>query len=200
MVMKESLFEAWSRRNVYWEKRFEEPLFKKYANYGSGSDGTMSRRGKFYGAGYELYIIAFFIGLYSAKRRGLVPGEESRTFGFSISEWGHVATKGKTEKRTDYSKLIPYIFLLLIAKTDIDFIALDKGEISLRSVVDRLMETMNGYANYGLNYLLDQMEQRPDEFNGESPFFDLINNNFFQCLERFDSKKQTPQEIEPEPL
>ena len=200
MTVKESLFEAWAKRNVLWESRFYEPLFVKYTNYGSGSDGSMSRRGKFYGAGYELYIIAFFIGLYSDKTRDFSEGEEPKKFGVTISEWGHVETKGKAEKRTDYSKLIPYIFLLLIAKTEIDFIALDKGEISLRSVVDQLMEKMNGYANYGLNYILDQTEQHPDDFNGESPFFDLFNKNFFQFQEQLVDDELKLQEIEPEPL
>ena len=38
-------------------------------NYGKGSTGYQESRGKLFGAGYEIYIIAFFIGLYFDKRR-----------------------------------------------------------------------------------------------------------------------------------
>lgn len=40
--------------------------------------------------------------------------------------------------------------------TDIDLIALDKGEISVKKVVDQLMDKMEQYANFGFSYMQEK--------------------------------------------
>ncbi len=73
------------------------------------------------GAGYELYIYAFFIGLYSNKKRELV---EKKTFGQPTQYWGNLDSK-KFSKA--YPRLREYIFTALVAKTkELDLIALKK--------------------------------------------------------------------------
>ena len=40
--------------------------------------------------------------------------------------------------------------------TDIDLIALDKGEISVKKIVDQLMDKMEQYANFGFSYMQEK--------------------------------------------
>lgn len=67
----EKLYDLWAKRNPEWEKRFEEPIFKTFADYGKGNTSLSETRGKIFGAGYEIFIIAFFIGLYFDQTRKL---------------------------------------------------------------------------------------------------------------------------------
>lgn len=52
----------------------------------------------------------------------------------------------------------------------IDLIALDKGEISARKVVDQLMDKMEQYANFGFSYMQEKMEVDPNYFFKETAF------------------------------
>lgn len=62
------------------------------------------------------------------------------------------------------------MFAALIARTDIDFIALDKGEMTARKAVDLLMDKMEEYANWGFDFIKEKMEDNPDFFFKESSF------------------------------
>ena len=62
------------------------------------------------------------------------------------------------------------MFAALIAKTDIDFIALDKGEMPIKKAVDSLMQTMEEYINWGLDYISEKMEDNPNYFFKETAF------------------------------
>ena len=52
----------------------------------------------------------------------------------------------------------------------IDLIALDKGEISVKKVVDQLMDKMEQYANFGFSYMQEKMEVDPNYFFKETAF------------------------------
>ena len=144
-MAEETLFDVWARRNPKWEIHFEDSLLRLYTDYGIGSSDLTAAKGKVLGAGYELYIYAFFIGLYSNKKRELVG--ETKTFGQPIQFWGNLDSK---KSRKAYPKLREYIFTALLAKTDeLDLLALEKGEIPVNQAVDMLKETMEQYANYG---------------------------------------------------
>ena len=66
------------------------------------------------------------------------------------------------------------MFAALVARTDIDFIGLDKGESSVRKTVDQLIETMEQYANFGFNYIVEKMEDDQGVFFKEMTFLDLF--------------------------
>ena len=68
----ESLFDLWSKRNPQWEKRYEESVIKVFTDYGRGTTSYQAARAKIFGAGYELFIIAFFIGLYFDQTKPLI--------------------------------------------------------------------------------------------------------------------------------
>ena len=66
------------------------------------------------------------------------------------------------------------MFAALIARTDIDFLALDKGELTSRKVVDQLMDKMEQYANFGFTYIAEKMEDDPNYFFKETAFLHLF--------------------------
>ena len=136
----ESLYEAWAKRNPSWEKRYQSTVVDVFCDYGKGVSSFLEARGKIFGAGYEIFIIAFFIGLYHNRTKPLIEDrDKKKTFGQAIQYWGNIENR---IGRNSYGNLRRYIFAALIAKTDIDFIALDKGKITLRAAVDKLMEKM----------------------------------------------------------
>lgn len=92
-------------------------------------------------------------------------------FGWSIQKWGNIEFR---LGRTPYDKIQKFIFAALIARTDVDLIALDKGEISSRKVVDQLMDKMEQYANFGFSYIAEKMEDDPNYFFKETAFLHLF--------------------------
>lgn len=51
-----------------------------------------------------------------------------------------------------------------------DWIALEKGEITPRSVVDALMKKMEEYANFGLDFIEEKLEEDPNCFFNDKAF------------------------------
>ena len=94
-------------------------------------------------------------------------------FGWAISNWG---TGESRLGRTQYPRLREYMFAALIARTDVDFIALDKGEITSRKVVDELITKMEEYANYGFDFMQEKMEQDPNYFFKETAFLRVFTS------------------------
>ena len=66
------------------------------------------------------------------------------------------------------------MFAALVARTDIDLIALDKGQTTVRKVVDMLMDKMEQYANFGFSFISEKMEDDPNYFFKETAFLHLF--------------------------
>lgn len=166
----ENLYDVWAKRNPKFETHFEDNLFRLFTDYGVGSSDLMSNKGKILGAGYELYIYAFFLGLYTNRRKEL--SEETKVLGQPIQFWGNLDSK---KLRKAYPKLREYIFTALIAKTDeLDLISLEKGEITDRKTVDYLINTMEQYANYGFYCIEEKLKDNPNYFFKTTSFLDVI--------------------------
>lgn len=168
----ESLYETWLNRiDSYYENQYKEPVIEYLCQYGGGStDGRMAR-GKVFNAGYEVFIYAFFLGLYYGERKPL-SGEKLK-FRMEMSTWGG---KKNQSDRKSYRILQKYIFTALVAKSDIDLIVLDKGDVDPKSVCDVLMTTLNEYANSGLFLMKQQIDKRPDVFFENKGLLDFIRN------------------------
>lgn len=139
-----------------------------FTDYGRGTTQYQSARGKTFGAGYEIFIIAFFIGLYSNRTKPLIEDKAKRkSYGQPIQYWGNQENR---LGRTSYGKIREYIFAALVARTDIDLIALDKGEVTVRKVVDQLVEKMEQYANFGFSFMKEKMEVYPNYFFKDMAF------------------------------
>ena len=169
-MVKENIYDVWAKRNPQFETRFEETLLRQYTEYGGGSVESMSSKGKIFGAGYELYIYAFFVGLYSNKQQELIG--ETKGFGQPIQFWGNLDSK---KFRKAYPRLREYIFTALVAKTDdLDLIALEQGEITDRKAVDYLINTMEQYANFGFHRIEEKIKGNPNYFYKNTGFLDIV--------------------------
>ena len=193
----ESLFDAWGKKNPEWEKKYAELLMEPFTDYGRGTSQYTVSRGKIFGAGYEMFIIGFFIGLYFDKTKKLPDDKSKRKdFGHPIMFWGSQEGKLKLG-RTSYKKIQDYMFAALIAKSDIDFISLEKGEVSVNDVANSLKKKMEEYANYGFHYLEEMLENDPNSLFKDSAFLKIFtsfireNNNDEDEIEKFD------EDIEP---
>lgn len=186
--MEEKLFDVWASRNPQWETKYEG-LIDSMCDKMRGVNSLREARGKIFGASYESYIIAFFIGLYYNQRKPLTTNSTKRkTFGWPIMNWGNI---DKRNDRKPYPKIREYMFVALVARTDVDFIALDKGEITVRKAVDMLIQTMEEYANFGYSVIKDKMEDDPTWIYRETAFLEV-----FLGFDAFDST----EDIEPESL
>ena len=170
--MSENIFEIWARKTPGYDAPYQE-LFDVYCNYGKGADSSVVYRGKTFGGAYELYLIAFFLGLYADKTAEPYH-QEKKVFGYAVGEWGHPKSRSSVQSRKDYSKIVKYIFAALLAKTDVDYEALEKGEIKPEEVADSLMKKMEKYAAFGLRIISEESKQNPKNFMGGTAFFDLF--------------------------
>ena len=169
--MAESLYDLWSKKNPDFETRFE-PILRQYCDYGKGYNEYTESKAKILGAGYELYIIAFFIGLYADITKPLNSDPVKRKgFGQPIMYWGKIENR---KMRKAYPELRKYIFIALLARTDIDFIALDKGEIQVQRVVADLKKKMEEYANYGFDYIHEKLEEDSNWLSRNSSLLDTF--------------------------
>ncbi|MBR6105393.1 MAG: glycoside hydrolase family 15 [Paludibacteraceae bacterium] len=170
-MASEKIYDMWARTEPQWEKRYED-LIKGFCDYGKGVNSFREDRAKIFGAGYEIFIIAFYIGLYYGQKRKLNDdATQLKKFGWAIQNWGHIEQR---KGRKPYPKLIEFIFVALVARTDVDWIALDKGDITARKVVGQLMQTMEEYANFGFNYMDDQMRENPGCLYQEDAFLRIF--------------------------
>ena len=168
----EKLYDIWMSRNPQWEKRYEDTIIKNFCDFGRGATAFGKDRGKIFGAGYEIFIVAFFIGLYFDQKRPLIEDTQKRKIlGQPIQYWGNLdSVKG----RKAYPKLREHIFTALVARTDIDFIALEKGEITTNKAVSMLMQTMEEYANWGFHFMEDKLTDDPNYFYRETAFLEVF--------------------------
>ena len=87
------------------------------------------------------------------------------------------------------------MFAALIARTDIDFIALDKGEITQRKVVDDLITKMEEYANYGFDLIKEKLEENSNYFFKETAFLRVFLD-FLKKDEEDDAMDDVPESLD----
>jgi len=192
----ESLFDAWGKKNPEWEKKYAELLMEPFTDYGRGTSQYTVSRGKIFGAGYEMFIIGFFIGLYFDKTRKLPDDKSKRKdFGHPIMFWG--SQEGKTKLgRTSYKKIQDYMFAALVARTDIDFISLEKGEITVNDAANSLKNKMEEYANYGFHYLEEMLEDDPNSLFKDSAFLKIFTSFISDDNKENDDVENFEEDIE----
>lgn len=152
-----NLFDFWAKRTPSYNESYVG-LFESYALKGNAKKGD--EKGKVFETNYELYIFAFFIGLYNENTVDSIPGQ-TNNFGYAIENWGK---KSIVDLRQDFSSLQKYIFSILIVKSDIDFIKLEKSSDSdfIKESVTSLIRIMEKYANGGLQILFEKVEDDPN--------------------------------------
>lgn len=174
----EKLIDIWGRRNPRFERKYEQSILRVLSDYGIGASESTSAKGKVLGAGYEPYIMAFFIGLYANKRLPLSDdNNDLKVLGQPLQYWGNLESR---KSRHAYTNLRSYIFIALVARTDIDWIAIDKGDLKVSTAVTSLIETMEEYANYGFSVMAEKMKEDNSYFFSNRSFLDI----FLQLTEK----------------
>ena len=62
-----------------------------------------------------------------------------------------------------------------MTKVDVDYIALDKGEISVDHVVKDLINNLESITNGGIYLVKEKHEENSNYFFGETSFLDFID-------------------------
>jgi hypothetical protein len=166
-----NLFDKWKEKIPKYDLQFRELLFDKLTRKGGGSEQSREDTGKQFSNNYELYIYAFFLGLYYDEFCPISETQKIDDFGHAIQFWG---SKANRLDRKDFTKLQENIFIALIAKTDIDLIALEKGEVDEDDAVKMLIKTMESYTNGGLILIREKLEDKPNYFLQPTSFLDMI--------------------------
>ena len=105
--------------------------------------------------------------------------------------WGNIETR---TGRSAYPRIREYMFAALIARTDIDFIALEKGEITARSVVDKMIEKMEQYANFGFDFIQEKLEDDPNHFFKDTAFLTVFQS-FIHKEQESEIESNEPEEL-----
>lgn len=167
----ENLFDKWKTKIPKYSEEFKDTLFKSLSEkFGAEGDKKVSL-GKHFSTNYELYTYAFFLGLYNDEYTPIPSNVKKVDFSHHILAWG---SKSNSPGRKDFTKLQEYIFAALITKSDIDFIALDKGEITEDEVVKELISTMEAYTHGGLTLIKEKLEDNSSYFLNPTSFLDMI--------------------------
>ena len=111
--------------------------------------------------------------MYNDEYIPISDNEKKVDFSHHIQHWG---SKTTISVRKDFTNLQEYIFAVLVAKTDLDFISLDIGEITEDQAVKELIHTMEAYTNGGLTLILEKLQDNPAYFLNPTSFLDMIVN------------------------
>lgn len=166
------IFDVWARKTPLYARHYEKEVIKIMSDFGKGTTEISDAKGKILGAAYETLIMAFFIGLYANKKVEFGPYEDTKDCGQPIQYWGNLDSK---KLRHAYPRLREYIFIALVSRTpDIDWIELDKGNLTVHEVVSLLMDTMEQYINYGLSVLAEKIKEDEGYFYNNDSFLSIF--------------------------
>lgn len=170
----ENLFDRWKTKIPKYDEQFRETLFDAISKKYGGSEKQKIDLGKNFSSNYELYIYAFFLGLYNNEFSPIPPSSKKVDFSHAIQHWG---SKANRLDRKDFTALQEYMFAALVANTEIDLMALEKGDISEDDVCKELVVTMESYTNGGLTLIKEKLDSNPNHFLQPTSFLNLILGN-----------------------
>lgn len=165
-----NLFEKWKTRIPKYSEAHKDLFISLSQKFGAEGD-KKTNLGKNFSTNYELYIYAFFLGLYNNEFAPIPDGEKKTDFSHHIQHWG---SKTTVSTRKDFTNLQENMFIALIAKTEIDLVALEKGELDEDDAVKSLIKTMESYTNGGLILIKEKLEENPNYFLQPTSFLNMI--------------------------
>ncbi len=166
----DSLFNLWKTRVPQYNPEFQS-ILEYLGRKGGGSEEDREQQGKTFSTLYEVYIYAFFLGLYNGEKVEIEKGIDKKNFGQPIEYWGKMKAVG----RKDYSEIQEYLFAAVIAKSDIDLIKLENADKSkVESAVRKLIREMEAYANAGFIILQDLYENNRNFLFSKENFVSMI--------------------------
>lgn len=165
-----NLFDKWKTRIPKYSEVHKDLFNALSQKFGAEGEKKINL-GKHFSTNYELYMYAFFLGLYNNEYVPIPDKEKKTDFSHHIQHWG---SKTTISTRNDFTNLQENIFIAVVAKADIDFIALEKGEIKEDDVVKSLIQTMESYTNGGLILIREKIEENPNYFLQSTSFLNMI--------------------------
>lgn len=166
-----NLFDKWKEKIPNYDIQFRELLFNGFTRTGGGAEQTREDRGKQFSNNYELYIYSFFMGLYKSEFQPIPQANKKVNFSMPIKTWG---SKTNVVGRKDFTNLQENMFIAILAKSDIDLVALEKGELDEDDAVKELIKTMESYTNGGLIFIKEKLEENPNYFLQPTSFLKMI--------------------------
>ncbi|MBT1712314.1 hypothetical protein KK062_28990 [Fulvivirgaceae bacterium PWU5] len=167
----ENLFDRWKTKIPKYDEQFRETLFDAISKKFGGSEKQKADLGKNFSTNYELYIYAFFLGLYNDEFCPIPDSSKKVDFSHAIQHWG--SKSGRLERK-DFTILQEYMFASLVAQTGIDIMALEKGEVSDDEICRQLIHTMESFTNGGLVLIREKLDSNPNYFLQQTSFLNLI--------------------------
>lgn len=165
-----NLFAKWKTRIPKYSEQHKDLFIALSQKYGAEGEKRISL-GKHFSTNYELYMYAFFLGLYKGEFIPIAEGEKKADFSHHIQYWG---SKTTVSSRKDFTHLQEYMFTALIAKSDIDLIALEKGEVAEEEVIKELIRIMEGFTNGGLTIIKEKAEENNNYFLQPTAFLNMM--------------------------
>ena len=165
-----NLFNKWKTKVPKYSKNHKDLFSSLSQKFGAEGEKKINL-GKHFSTNYEFYTYAFFLGLYNNEFSPILDGEKKVDFSHHIQHWG---SKTTVSIRKDFTNLQENMFIALFAKTDIDLVALEKGDLDEDEAVKLLIKTMESYTNGGLILIREKWEANPNYFLQTTSFLDMI--------------------------
>lgn len=165
-----NLFDKWKTKIPKYSETHKDLFTSISQKYGAEGEKKISL-GKHFSTNYELYTYAFFLGLYENELTPIPEREKKVDFSHHIQHWG---SKTTVTTRKDFTNIQENIFIALIAKTEVNVIALEKGELDEDEAVKLLIRTMESFTNGGLIMIKEKMEENPNYFLQPTSFLNMI--------------------------
>ena len=166
----DNLFDKWKTRIPKYGEEHKDLFVSLSQKFGAEGEKKINL-GKHFSTNYELYMYAFFLGLYNNEFVPIPEGKKKMDFSHHIQHWG---SKTTISTRKDFTILQEYMFISVVAKTDLDILALEKGEIDEDEAVRALIRTMESYTNGGLILIKEKMEENSNYFLQATSFLNMI--------------------------
>lgn len=166
----ENLFDKWKTKIPKYSEIHKDLFTSLSQKFGAEGEKKVNL-GKHFSTNYELYMYAFFLGLYNNEFAPIPEGEKKIDFSHHIQHWG---SKTTVSTRKDFTNLQENIFIALVAKTGLDLVALEKGKVEEDDVVKLLIKTMEAYTNGGLILIKEKLEENPNYFLQPTSFLNMI--------------------------
>ena len=136
-------------------------MIEKYSQFGGGAEEKRYSTGRGFSSTYEMYIFAFFLGLKKDQPFDITDDDKLTKF-WELKNW-------KPKEITDH------LVMSSIAKASMDLFSLqDLDEPELTAEIGKLKNTIEKYANGGLQIISKLAEEDPDKAESDTFFIEML--------------------------
>ncbi|MCC4832816.1 hypothetical protein LMH66_09245 [Shewanella sp. 10N.7] len=138
-------------------------FFEQITQFGGGVEGEKYIKAKSFSNAYELYIYAFFIGLYKDKKVDITEDDKLNGF-WEMENWRPIT-------------LTDSLITCAIAESNFNMSALEEGDDKFISEQVKLVKkVIESYANGGLELIKNEIDQDPELLEDDMYFIRLLSD------------------------